>query len=171
MSIIYPIPHKAHFQPTGNIFSAPFTGIYDFNIPANQNQTLIKLNPNTVFLLDNFSFAGNISKEDFLSALDLSNLPTVTIRKKSDSSVVYDKPIVLTQFYEDKTASAFLQSQAANDEALITFSAKLNQIAPLIGIDPLLLSLSFNIFYIDSNDYNAAFADSIDKEFSGKLKR
>ena len=171
MSIQYPIPHKAIFSPTSNIFSAPFTGIYDFNIAANIGQTLLKLIPNTIYLIDNFSFGGNFPKEEYLSAIDLTNLPTITIKKKSDKAIVYDKPIILTQFYEDKNAAAFIKSQQENDEALISLSAKFFQTANMIGINPLYLSISFNVFYIDDNEYNRAFVDSLNPSFSGRLNK
>lgn len=169
MSIRYPIPHKAIFTPTVNIFSAAFTGIYDFNTAANTAQTLFKLIPNTIYFIDNFSFAGNIPKEDFLSAIDLTNIPAITITKKLDRQPVYATPIILTQFYEDKTASAFVKSHQENDEAQITLSARLFQTANMIGIDPVKLSISFNVFYVDDNEFNRAFADSLKPSFSNRL--
>lgn len=170
MSIIHPIPKSAKFSPTANVFSAPFSlGIYDFTTAANV-QRLFKMIPNTVYFLDNFSFAGNLSKEDFLAAIDLTLLPTITITKKSDKTTLYDKPIILSQFYEDKPATAFLKSQQANDEAIITLSARLFQIAPLIGLNPMLLTVSFNCFYMDDNEYNKNFADSMTPQFSRKLR-
>lgn len=171
MSIQYPIPHKAVFHTTSNVFSAAFTGIYDFNTAGNTAQTLLKLIPNTIYLIDNFNFAGNVSKEDYLSAIDLNNIPTLTIKKKNDKGIVYDKPIILTQFYEDKTASAFIKSQQDGDEAQITFSAKFFQTANLIGLNPFMLTISFNIFYIDDNTYNKTFADSLNSSFSDRLNK
>ena len=126
MSISHAIPKDAKFRPTKNVFSAPFlAGNYDFNIPANSGQTLLNLIPNTVYFIDNFSFAGNISKENFLSAI--VDFPQIVIGRKMDRQSIYDSPITLTQFYEDKAASAFMTTKQDKDEALITLKAKLKE--------------------------------------------
>jgi hypothetical protein len=171
MSINHPIPTKAKFAPTANVFQAQFSGVYDFNIAVNQKQTLFKLIPNTIFYLDNFSFAGNIAAEEYLTSLDLDNLPYFTLSKKSDRQSIYDKPIFLPSFVETKDAAAFISSNQLNDEAQITLSAKLNQIATTVGLSPMILTVSFNAFFMDDNEYAKAFMDSLKPEYSKRLRQ
>jgi hypothetical protein len=169
MALNFPVPTKAKFAPTVNNFSAAFTGIYDFNIPANDKQVLFKMQPNTVYFIDNFSFAGNIPREDFLDALLLAEPPRITIKRISDGQTVYDNPIFLTQFYEDKPATTFLSTRQQGDAALITLNAQLSQTANLIGKSPIVLTIAFNMFYIDDNKYAAAYLDALDASYSRRL--
>lgn len=165
----FPLPKNAQFRPTSNIFSAPFTGIYDFNITANTNQTLFSINPNTIYFLDNFSFAGNIAKEDFLDAIDLETPPRIIIRRLMDRQAIYN--IELTQYYEDKIAGAVITSLQKDDEATLTLSAKLKQTAALVGKSPIKLNVSFNMFFVENNTYSRDFFSSLGKDFSARLNK
>lgn len=163
--IIRNIPEKAKFRPTANVFSAAFAGVYDFNIAGNQKQKLFDLVPNTVYLLNEFSFAGNIGAEEYLSSLDLLNLPYISISKKHDQQKVYDTPIFLPSFLETREAAAFLKSNQQNDEAQISIAGILKQISTTVGLSPMILTVSFSVYYMDENEYNRAFADSNHKVY------
>lgn len=163
------IPHQARYISTQNTFSAAFTGVYDFSIPANANQLVIRLSANTVYFIDNYAFAGNITQEDFLSAIN--TVPSIKLSRKNDKDPVYMKAIPLNQYSPDKPATVFVLSNKANDQLLITFTGLLNQIAPLVGISPVSFTLSFSIYAIENNDYNREFISNLDPSFSRRINQ
>ena len=157
MSIVQNIPFKARLIPTENTFSAPFTGQYDFGIDANQNQTVFPLQANTVYYIDNFSVGGNISREDYLSAI--STVPNITLSRKQDKSGVYTRSIPLAQFFENKPSTVYVESNKSDDELRISLSGILLQTANLVGVDPVKITISFCAFAIDERDYNITYRD------------
>jgi len=162
MSIVQNIPFKARLIPTENTFSAPFTGLYDFGIPANDRQTVFPLQANTVYYLDNFSIGGNIAREDYLSAI--STMPVMTLYRKQDKSGVYTRSIPIAQFFENKPCTVYVESNKAADELQLSMTGILSQVANLVGIDPVKITVSFSAFAIDERDYNTSFRNS--KNFS-----
>lgn len=171
MAIFFPIPVKARFIPSSNIFSANFTGVYDFSLVAgNVKQTVIALDRNTVYYIDGFSIGGNITREDYLSAI--STLPVMVLSRKNDGQQIYAAPIPLVQFYENHPANAFTTSDKSGDELQLSITTGiLNQVSNLVGVNPVKLSVSFNIYAMDDREYNAAFRDSLDPQFSNRLRR
>jgi hypothetical protein len=158
--IVHKIPHKARYIPTQNTFSALFLGVYNFGIAANTRQTVFPILANTIYFLDNFSLGGNIAKEDFLSSIN--TLPLMTLSLKScPLNGIYEKPIPLTHFYENKEATAFVQSKQSNDELQVSLSGILNQTAPLVGVSPVVLTVTFSVYAMDDRNYNAQFLDSL----------
>ena len=157
MSIVQNIPFKARLIPTENTFSAPFTGLYDFGLAANVKQTVFALQANTVYYLDNFSVGGNITREDYLSAI--LTVPTITLFRKQDKSSVYTRSIPLAQFFENKPCTVYVESNKVSDELQITMTGTLVQVANLVGISPVKLTVSFSVFAIDERDYNISYRD------------
>lgn len=161
MSIFHKIPTKARIIPTENTFSASFLGTYDFGVAANVRQTVFTLDANSVYFLDNFSVGGNISSEDFLSAI--STIPIMTLSRKNDTSgsTIYTRSFPITQFYQNKDCTCFVFSNKGSDELVISLSGVLNQISNLIGVDPVKLTISFSCFAMDDRTYNAEFRDQL----------
>lgn len=156
--ILKNIPKSAKYKPTANVFSAAFTGVYDFNVAGNTKQTLFKMQENAVYLLNEFTFAGNIGAEEYLSSLLPASLPYLTISKKHDRQAAYDTPIFLPSFVETKEAACFIRSNQKNDEAQISLTGILQQISTTVGLSPMILTISFSVFQMDENAFNAIFA-------------
>jgi hypothetical protein len=157
MAIVHKIPEKARFIPTENTFSAPFSGTYDFATAGNTNQLVLALDANTVYYIDNFSVGGNIAREDYLSAISV--VPAIVLSRKLDKSSVYLKPIPLAQFYENKPCTCFVESNKKGDELQISSTGLLVQVANIIGVDPVKITVSFSIYAMDSSEYNKKFRD------------
>jgi len=156
--IVPKISHKARFISTQNTFSALFlAGGYDFSVPANTRQSVIPILPNTLYFLDNFSLGGNIAKEDFLSAIN--TVPLMILSLKGDKQAIYERPIPLTSFYDNKECTAYCKSKQSNDELQISLSGILNQTAALVGVSPVILTVTFSVYAMDDKTYNAEFID------------
>ena len=163
------LPHQARFIASQNTFSAPFTGIYDFSIPANDKQLVIEMSPGITYFIDNFSFAGNITQEDFLSAVSI--VPALVMSRRNDKDHIFTKSIPLNQFAPDKPATVFVSSTKKNDALLLTLTGKLNQVANIIGVSPVNLTISFSIYAIDNNEYNRALSDRLAPSFARRINQ
>jgi hypothetical protein len=157
--IQFPVPHKARFIPVVKSFSAPFTGVYNFGTAANTDQTLLKLDSNIVYLISVYTVGGNIASEDYLSAINA--LPQFILKRRNDNQTIRTDFIPVVQFEQNKEAMIFVDSRQADDELRATFSGILNQTAPLVGVDPVIITLSFSIFAIEDRDYGIAFLDKL----------
>ena len=155
--IIHKIPFKSRIIPSENTFSAPFTGIYDFGIVANVKQTVFKLDANSVYFLDNFSVAGNIASEDFLSSI--STVPVMTLSRRNDKQLIYTRSFPISQFFQNKECTCFVVSNKGDDELQITLEGILSQVPNLVGVDPVKLTVSFSCFAMDEREYNTSFRD------------
>lgn len=160
--ITHKIPFKSRIIPTENTFTANFTGVYDFSLLAgNTRQTVLIFDPNTVYFLDNFSIAGNISSEDFLSSI--STVPTLTLSKAGDKagSTIYTRSFPISQFFHNKECTCFVDSNRGNDSLLVSLNGILAQTAGLVGIDPVKLTVSFSVFAMDEKEYNQTYRDRL----------
>lgn len=154
---------------TQNIFSAAFTGVYDFGIAANVKQTVLEMSPGITYFVDNFSFAGNISQEDFLSAV--STTPYMIMSRKNDGDRIFTKTLPLNQFASQKPATVFISSNKKNDYLLLTLSGLLNQTANLVGVDPVVFTVSFSVYAIDNNDFNRELQNTLSPDFAKRINR
>lgn len=160
MAINRDITSKARIIPTQNNFSAAYTlGVYDFGTVGNTAQVVFTLDANSVYYLDRFSVAGNIASEDFLSCISVT--PLLTLGRKNDNQLIYTRSFPITQFYENKDCSCFVESNKGNDALVVSLTGVLNQNSNLVGVDPVILTLSFSCYAIDDRDYNRVFRDSL----------
>jgi hypothetical protein len=157
--IQFPVPHKARFSPCVRNFSAPFAGTYDFGIAANAGLSLLPLQANIVYLISSYSVGGNIASEDYLSAIN--TLPKFILTRKNDNQPIRTDSIPVVQFESGKETMIFADSKQANDELLINLSGILNQTPSLVGVDPVILTISFSIFAIEDRDYAIAFQEKL----------
>jgi hypothetical protein len=155
--IIHKIPFKSRIIPTENTFSAAFTGVYDFGAAANVKQTVFKLDRNSVYFLDNFSVAGNIASEDFLSSI--STVPVMTLSRRNDGQGIYTRSFPVSQFFQNKECTCFVDSNKGDDELQITLSGILAQVPNIVGVDPVKITISFSCFAMDEVEYNSTYRD------------
>jgi hypothetical protein len=157
--IQFPIPHKARFIPCVKSFSAPFTGTYNFGIAANSALSILPLQGNVVYLISSYSVGGNIASEDYLSAIN--TLPKFILSRKNDAQAIRTDSIPVVQFEQGKETMIFTDSKQGNDELLVTLSGILNQTAALVGVNPVILTISFSIFAIEDRNYAIAFLEKL----------
>lgn len=153
--ITFPIHNRLRYIPASNTFNAVFTGDYQFGTPGNTLQTVIALQENTVYYIDNYSVSGNIPKEVFLSSIAIT--PTIVFSRRKDKQHVYTRAIPVTHFFEEKAATVFVFSQSKEDALLVSFSGVLSQTADMIGINPLKITVSLSIYASDDPAIHAQF--------------
>lgn len=160
--ITHKIPFKSRIIPTENNFSAPFTGVYNFGLVAgNSRQTVLPLDANSVYFIDNFSIAGNITSEDFLASI--STVPTLTLSKTSDrpGSTIYSRSFPISQFFQGKECTCFVDSNRGNDNLVVSLDGILAQVPNLVGVDPVIITVSFSVFAMDEKEYNQSYRDRV----------
>ena len=168
MAVIFPIPHKSRYIPALNDFYAPLAaGLYNFNQTWNREVTVVEMSANIVYYIDNFSFAGNMAQETFLSAFSV--IPTLVLSRSSDRQNIYSAPIKLLQFNPSQPSTCFAMSNRKDDILQATFNGILNQNADLIGVDPIHLEITYHIYAIEEGEYNRIFRSDIKPAYSMRL--
>ena len=155
--ITYQLPRRIRYIPATALFSATFNvptiGKYDF---AGTKQVFIDtLLPNTVYLIDSISIAGNVASEDYLAALDI--IPTFTLRKSFQNEHIFDRPIEIQSFSTDRQIVHFFKTGLNNCGLVADITGRLNQIAAFIGIATIKLSINLSIHAIDESDFEKFF--------------
>jgi hypothetical protein len=161
MSVNFKIPLQSRFITTSNKFSSAFNstpGGYSFTLtPGCTNVFMMDLQPNTTYLINSVSVGANISEEQYLESI--RDFPNLYVKRELNNIIVYQQPIAISRFFDGNEASAWIYSDQGRDRLLLTLSGALNQLASMIGIDPVILEITFNIFAIDSGYFNSAFRD------------
>ena len=156
--ITHEVTKRLRYIPTVNAFSTPFTGLYDFNIVSgNVKQTVCELQPGSVYFIDNFTIGGNIAKEDYLNAISV--MPELIFYRKRTRQIVYQNPIPIPHFFEEKAATLFVYTTGNADELQLTLRGQISQTAALIGIDPLKITVSISLFVTDDPKILQNFLD------------
>ena len=155
--ITYQLPRKIRFIPASAIYTATFgtptIGKYDF---AGQQKVFIeRLLPNTVYLIDAFSVAGNIAAEDFLSSI--SAVPLLNVRKTLNNENIFDVPIQIQDFSTDRQIVRFFKTGADNTGLAASLTGILDQTANLVGLSSISLSLNFSIHAVDASDFEKMY--------------
>ena len=157
--VTYSLPRRIRYIPASGIFTAAFNvptaGKYDF---AGQSITFIeKLSPGSVYLIDSFSVGGNISGEDYLSAIDV--VPRIKLCKAQDDENVFDGDIPLSGFFSDRQLVHFFETGLNNCTIKAILTGSLIQTVDLIGVPSVSLSVSFSLHRIDEKDYAKNFQE------------
>lgn len=159
--ITYPLPRKIRFIPASAIFTATFNaptvGKYDF---AGQQIVYVeKLLPNTVYLIDSFSIAGNVAAEDFLSSIDI--IPNLNLRKTLNDENIFDVPFQIQNYSTDRQIVHFFKTGLNNCGLAANLTGKLNQISAFIGLATISLSINFSLHAVDSSDFEKIYRNEI----------
>lgn len=156
--ITYQLPRRIRYIPANAIFSATFNapaiGKYDFN---KQRVVFVeKLLPNSVYLIDAFSVAGNVSSEDYLSSID--SIPTLDIQKTLNDENIFDNKIQIGNFSTDRQIVHFFKTGLSNCGLAGTLTGVLNQIADFVGIATISLSINLSLHVVDESDFEKQFS-------------
>lgn len=156
MSFVFQIPKTSQYIQTSNTFSAAFNvptlGLYDFNVAGNQNQTVIPLNPNSIYLLNKVTIGGTIPQETYL--FNIVTLPLITLNYKKEKQRIYQKPIPVVQFVDGLEAIAWLWTDQSDDDLEMSIKpGQLSQDAFLVGVTPIKINVSLSLFEISDNGF------------------
>lgn len=168
------------YIPTVNIFRAAFNtdvaGKYSFNnAPGNINQTVIPLEINSVYLIERTFISGNIPAEDFLASIDeaagVAGLPYITLTKEKNSVAQCVNKIPVIQFTQNRESPLIIYSDKQGDVLRMTMTGVLAQISETVGIDPLIVCVSFSIYQINEKFFNQGLKMSLDADFGLSKRR
>ena len=151
------LPRRIRLIPAAAIFSATFNaptiGKYDF---AGQKQIFIpELTPNSVFLIDTITIAGDVASEDYLSAIDTT--PIFSLKKTIGEENIFDMPIPIQSFSTDRQIARYFKTGLSNCGLCATITGALNQIPAFIGVGSIRLSINFAIYGIDASEYEKQY--------------
>lgn len=174
MAATFQIPDKSTLIPTTTIFSAlfnnPTAGRYDFtNTPANQNVFCMSMRPRVIYFIDSYSVGANITEEQFLESITV--FPQLQFTKRFDSQNLYRAPLQVVNFTDHGELSNFYHSDIADDQLLLSFTGELRQLASMVGISPVRIQVSINIFEIDEQYFNAAHRDQVSHSMGQRNRR
>lgn len=169
MSLIERIPGSPAMQRVRypvKRFSAPFlAGQYSFNQAANQNVLLMPLKANSVYLIERISFfagAGANAEGNWLEGMPAEvDFPFFRLHyRNDDANSLYPEPVRCVNFVDGLEQLLFFWSTREEEDLLITFGGIVNQVAGMVGIDPLLAEVNFTMYQITDSGWNRAFIEA-----------
>lgn len=151
--ITYQLPRRIRFQPASGIataiFNVPTIGKYDF---ASQVIALTgDLVPNSIYLIDSYSIAGNVAGEDFLSSIDV--IPEITLQQTLNRQNLFDRPIQIHSYFTDRQIVHFFKTDQSKTGLSAKITGRLNQIPAFIGLASISLSINFSLHAIDEKAF------------------
>lgn len=171
MSISYKIPHQSYFIQTANLFAATFNaptiGRYDFNVPANTAQTILALQPNTVYFIDRCNVGGTIAESDYLESI--VTLPTAQIKFKQGNEAAYRLPIPIVNYIDNQEFNAWISTDKGSQELTMTFRGVLKQTAALVGVSPITIQVSLNLYQIHVKHFTKRFREQLSPGIGSEL--
>lgn len=168
MSVIKEIPKDSRIIQSVNLFTATFNnptiGSYDFGVAANVGQTVIRMRPQSIFLLEKMSFSANIDEGDFLEAV--TTTPQFLLRRLIDGQSVFYKPIPIVSYIdgEDEIAYTWTKERVGTpgnqdnpDELIVDFTGVLAQTAALVGRATIRAQVTFKFYEIINSTWVKRF--------------
>jgi hypothetical protein len=141
-------------------FSAPLLlGAYNYGIPANTDQLLLKMQANSVYLLERFSFFAQSSESDWLESMGAEiDFPSYRIHYRyDDSNSLLAEPVRCVNYVDNAEQLVFFRSTREGEELLISFSGIVNQVAGMVGLDPLLCQVNFTLYQVTDSHWITRF--------------
>lgn len=162
MTIIARLPQNARPRyPQARFESAIFAaGIYDFNIPINQNVNFLQLRGQSVYVIDKFSFSAALPEGDWLSSTDVPVLqfPTFSLRKETmEGNNIYMEPIPALNYIDNGDTLLYFRAKQDLEFLQITFNGQLIQVPNTVGIPQLTTQVSALIYEVSYSDWTIFF--------------
>lgn len=166
MSIIERIPtnpNGSRVRYPVKRFSAPFAlGQYDFAQAGNTDVVLTKLQANSIYCIERINFFAQVAEGVWLESMDTEvNFPAFRLHyQNDDSNSIYPEPVRCVNYLDNAEQLIFFWSTREEENLLITFSGIVNQVAGMVGIDPLLAEVNFTMYQITDQAWNKAFIEA-----------
>jgi len=163
MSIIERIPvnpNAVRVRYPVKRFSAPFAaGQYDFAQAGNTNQLLLTLQANSVYLIERINFFAEADEADWLRSMDTeANFPAFRVHYlNDDANSLYPEPVRCVNYIDNAEQLVFFWTTREDESLLISFSGIVNQVAGMVGVDPLLAEVNFTLYQITDQPWNKRF--------------
>jgi len=141
-------------------FFAPFVaGQYDFNQPANVNVPLMELQSNSIYLIERYSFFAQAAESDWLESMGAeANFPNFVVNYLKDSAEsLFPNPVQCVNYQDNVEQLVFFRTTTVKETLLISFTGIVNQVAGMVGFDPLLAEVNLVIYQITDEKWNQNF--------------
>jgi len=141
-------------------FSAPLgAGIYDFNIAGNTDQLLMPLQSNSVYLIERINFFAQAGEADWLESMRTpADFPAFTLRYQNESAnSIFPEPVQCVNFVDNLEQLVFFRTTRDRENLLISFTGIVNQVAGMVGLNPLLTEVNFTIYQITDETWIKKF--------------
>lgn len=176
MSVIYQIPHTARFLSPSVQFTAPFNtveiGKYSFTSPINSAVPVLKMEPNTIYLIERISWGASISAENYAGAMDIAPAK-LALKTKIAGDLIFSMPYSLANFSNDSPFVAWYKNDLSGDEIQAEVTGNLLQTSELVGINSIILSASFAIYAINdarfSENFRGVLSSNVGQQVRGGL--
>jgi hypothetical protein len=156
MSVFFRVPLKSIFIPTHNVFTAnfnsPVIGQYSFNTPLNTNVFVLKMQPDSVYMIDRITVGANIDESIYLNSI--VDFPRISLRRKNNKMNLTPLPYYINNFARNSDFVVLQSAGNDTEEMLMTVNGLLNQIPDTIGVLQLKInSTDFNNEYVGKSRF------------------
>jgi len=169
MSIPITLPVGAKVRVTENrftsTFNVPTVNRYDFGTAVNVDVPILRMDPNTVYILERLNFSMNIPEGIFQDSID--EVTKLRVRKKSTRQLVWQNPTPFINYVKNLELYNFVETDQEDDFLIGTFVGKLIQVPETVGKIIITAFVQFNIYEIDSTEWNNYFRSAKRGEGSG----
>lgn len=163
------LSNKAKYTPIKAIATAEYkaigTGIYEYVF--NVQSPIFELKKNTVYILERMSVAGDIDEQLFLSSV--TDPIEIDFRYSNSKNMVYNHPIPILKYSDDKNIRSYIQT-ATDTDLIFKARGRCKQIEEFIGKESIKLFFSFELFAIDSSEYNKNYMQALDTNAGNFLR-
>jgi len=153
------IPRDSIFRPVVNLFTATFNtptlGKYNWGVPANQKQEVLKINYQNLFYISTMNFSATVPESAFLENIEIT--PKVQFVMDQNNESMYGGAYPLVKYLHDNDISAFFWSRQADDILTATFTGQLGQNASMIAFSSVIAVLALNTYEITDKAFIEKF--------------
>ncbi|NIV10542.1 MAG: hypothetical protein GWN62_04365 [Aliifodinibius sp.] len=165
MSIPLTIPVDARPIFTDNSYTTTFNayslGRYNFTLdPTAQNQTILEMNPNSVYILEGVEFSMDTGEIDMHQSKDPAQpSPKLRLTTLRENKEIYPGGIKLSNYLDDFEIILFTSSSQKGDLLRGSFEGVYRQRGNLVGQLQLTAFINLIIYEINSTMWNGRYFD------------
>lgn len=141
-------------------YNSPTIGKYSFNGKTNKDIKITKLEPNSVYLINSFSFSVNLPESDYLSSSDPA-LPLKLYLNTKQSQNILKYPLSLANYQYNSDLNIYIFTSNSDDILQMSLEGQFYQLATMIGLTSLSFVTSFFIYQMDNTRYYADYRGDV----------
>ena len=150
-------------------YNTPTVGKYDFNVPANQNVDLFRMNADAVYLFARISFGADIPEVDFSDVTDEAF--NVRLYKKVGKQFLYRYPLTFPNYTDEKDVETWFDSQKSGEVLQVSAKGLFNMNANLVGKNQMKATCTFDIYQVKNKNWVRNFLDNLEKSAGTYLRK
>ncbi len=165
MSVPITIPVDARPIFTDNTYTTTFNahtlGRFDFtNEPTAQNQVVMQLNPNSVYLLEGVEFSMQTGEIDMHKSRDPAEpSPRLRLTTLREGQELFTGGLPVTNYLDDFEIVLFMSSAQEGDQLRCSYEASFLQRGDLVGQNNLSAFLNLIVYEVNSSQWTGKYFD------------